>query len=61
MGAMTRQLLEHSSLLIFPLIALVLFVAVFVAVCIRTFAKRAEAYAPEAALPLADDDAPGGS
>ncbi len=61
MGAMTRQLLEHSPLLIFPLISLVLFLAVFLAVVIRTYAKRAEAYATEAALPLAEDDSPGGS
>ena len=56
MGAMTRQLLEHSNLLIFPLIALVLFLAVFIAVCIRTFARKADAYASEAALPLQHDD-----
>ena len=55
MGAMTRQLLEHSSLLVFPLIALVLFLAVFIAVCVRTFAKRAEAYESEASLPLNGD------
>lgn len=61
MGAMTRQLLEHSSLLIYPLIALVLFLAVFIAVCVRTFAKRAEAYESEASLPLMNDDSPGGS
>jgi hypothetical protein len=53
---MTRQLLEHSNLLIFPLIALVLFLAVFVAVCVRTFARKAEAYTSEAALPLQHDD-----
>jgi cbb3-type cytochrome oxidase subunit 3 len=55
---MYRQLLEHSSLLIYPLIALVLFLAVFIAVVIRTFAKRADAYESTASLPLMDDDAP---
>ena len=58
MGAMTRQLLEHSSLLVYPLIALVLFLAVFIAVCIRTFTKSAERYEGEASLPLLDDDQP---
>ena len=52
---MYRQLLEHSSLLIFPLIALVLFLATFVLQVIRTFARRAEAYDSAAALPLGDD------
>jgi len=56
---MYRQLLEYSPLLIYPLIALVLFLVVFIAVCIRTFAKRAEAYSSQASLPLTNDD--GGS
>jgi cbb3-type cytochrome oxidase subunit 3 len=57
---MFRQLLEHSPLLTFPLIALVLFVAVFLAVVIHTFAKKSDAYAAEAALPLEDDTRPHG-
>lgn len=58
---MFRQLLEHSPLLTFPLIALGLFLAVFIAVVVRTFAKRPEEYAATAALPLQDDTVrPGG-
>jgi cbb3-type cytochrome oxidase subunit 3 len=52
---MFSRLLEHSSLLTFPLIALVLFLGVFIAVVVRTFAKKAAAYDAAAALPLADD------
>jgi hypothetical protein len=47
----------HSPLLALPLLALFLFVAVFAAWVIRTYAKRPEAYAEVAALPLCDDDA----
>lgn len=57
---MFRQLLEHSPLLTFPLIGLVLFFTTFLAVVIRTFAKKAEAYADTAALPLQDDTRHGG-
>lgn len=52
---MYRQLLEHSSLLIFPLIALVLFLTTFVAQVIRTYSRRAESYDRAASLPLGDD------
>ena len=51
---MYRQLLEHSPLLAYPLVALVVFLAVFVAVVFRTFAAKPEAYAKAAALPLED-------
>lgn len=53
---MYRQLLEHSSLLIYPLVALFLFLGVFIAQVIRTYARRATAYDSAAALPLTDDD-----
>lgn len=52
---MFRQLLEHSPLLTFPLIGLGLFLTTFIAVVLRTYGKKAEAYAPTAALPLEDD------
>ena len=57
MSSMFRQLLEHSSLLTYPLVALVLFLAVFVALVIRTLATKPEAYDATAALPLEDDTA----
>lgn len=52
---MFRQLLDHSPLLSYPLIALVIFFTVYVAIFIRTYAKKASAYDATAALPLQDD------
>ncbi len=50
------QLMSQAGLWIFPAIALVLFLAVFVAVVARTFTKRSRKEGAEAAqLPLADD------
>jgi cbb3-type cytochrome oxidase subunit 3 len=48
--------MSQAGLWIFPAIALVLFLAVFVAVVARTFTKRFRKEGEEAAqLPLADD------
>jgi hypothetical protein len=45
-----------SPLIVYPLIALFLFLGVFIAVLIRTFAMRSfESYGPMAALPLSDE------
>jgi cbb3-type cytochrome oxidase subunit 3 len=52
---MFRQLLEHSSLLSYPLVALVIFLTVYVLVFLRTFARKPAAYDATAALPLQDD------
>jgi hypothetical protein len=52
---MYRQLLEHSSLLIFPLIALGLFLATFIAQVVFTYARRKDAYEHISSLPLGDD------
>jgi hypothetical protein len=49
--------IAQSPLLLLPLTALFLFLVVFAAWVIRTYAKRPEAYAELAALPLCDDDA----
>ena len=57
---MYKLLLANSPLLVLPIIALFLFLVTFTAIVIRTFARRSEAYAPEAALPLAQDDRPVG-
>lgn len=54
---MFRQLLDHSPLLTYPLFALVLFCTVYVAILLRTFARRPSAYDAAAALPLQDDTA----
>ncbi len=47
-------------MLILPLVALFLFIAVFAAMFILTMRKRAPAYDPLARMPLDDDDAPKG-
>jgi cbb3-type cytochrome oxidase subunit 3 len=50
-----KQLLTQSPLLALPLFALLLFLAVFALWVLRTYARRAEAYAKVAALPLESD------
>jgi len=50
------ELLARSPLLILPLVALFLFIAVFVAMFIVTMKKRAPAYEPFARMPLDDGD-----
>jgi hypothetical protein len=47
-------------MLVLPLIALFLFIAVFVAMFIVTMKKRAGAYDPLARMPLDDEPAPEG-
>lgn len=49
-------LLAKSPLLALPLIALFLFIVVFVAMFIVTMRKRAPAYEPLARMPLEDED-----
>ncbi len=51
---MHEEILTHSPALMLPVAALLLFVAVFVVVVLRTMARRAEAYAHEERLPLED-------
>ena len=53
---MKSDLLATSPLLMLPLVALVLFIVVFVGVFIATMKKRAPAYDPIARMPLEDDD-----
>lgn len=55
---MYRELFAGTSVLTFQIIGLVSFLAVFIAVAIRTYSKKAEAYADTAALPLHDDQPP---
>jgi hypothetical protein len=50
------DLLAKSPLLALPLIALFLFIVVFVAMFIVTMKKRAPAYDPLARMPLEDDE-----
>ena len=53
MGAMVRQLMGASPLLIFPVIAMVLFLAVFIAIVLRTWLRKD--LAEHANLPLEDE------
>jgi hypothetical protein len=50
------ELLARSPMLVLPLVALVLFILVFVAMFVATMKKRAPAYDPLARLPLEDGD-----
>jgi hypothetical protein len=52
---MYRQLLEHSPLLVLPIVALFLFIAVFCGIVLRTYGRKAESYAKDAGLPLEGD------
>ena len=49
---MYAQLFAQSPLLVLPLVALALFGAVFFAVVVRVFARRATSYDAAALLPL---------
>ncbi len=53
---MHMDLLAHSPLLVLPLIALLIFFVVFVAVVVRTMVRGPHAYARDAALPLDKED-----
>jgi cbb3-type cytochrome oxidase subunit 3 len=54
---MHKELLQQSPLLVLPLVALLLFFGVFVAVSIRTYVRRAKTYDAAASLPL-DEESP---
>jgi cbb3-type cytochrome oxidase subunit 3 len=51
---MYKDLLAHTPLLALPLFAMFVFLAVFVAVVVRAFARR-DKYADAARLPFEDD------
>jgi len=51
------ELLAKSPMLMLPLLALFLFLAVFIAMFVMTMKKRAPAYDPLARMPLEDDHA----
>jgi hypothetical protein len=58
---MYRQLLQDSPLLVYPLIALFLFVGVFLAVVLRTYTAKEDKLRRVAALPLDEGpSSPGG-
>jgi hypothetical protein len=53
---MKTELLAKSPLLVLPLFAFVLFLAVFLTVLFVTMSRRARAYDPIARLPIDDGD-----
>ena len=52
---MHKDLLAHSPLLALPIAALLIFVAIFLVVCLRTMSRKPRDYAPAASLPLEED------
>lgn len=51
---MKSEMLAHSPLLVLPLLALFLFLGIFLAVVVRTMSRRPRAYASLSAMPLED-------
>lgn len=56
MGAMVRELMMKSPLLVLPLVAMVLFLAVFIAVVLRTWRRKSDELSKLADLALKGDD-----
>ena len=56
---MKSELLATSPMLVLPLVALVMFIIVFVGIFFLTMKKRATAYDPLAHMPLDDDGTAG--
>ena len=54
---MKSELLARSPMLLLPILALFLFIAVFAAMFVMTMKKRAPTYDPLARMPLEDDQA----
>jgi hypothetical protein len=52
------ELLARSPLLVLPLLAFVLFLVVFVTVCLVTMKRKATAYDPVARLPFEKGEDP---
>lgn len=53
---MKSEMLAHSPLLVLPLLALFLFLGVFLVVVVRTMSRRPRAYASLSAMPLHDGE-----
>jgi hypothetical protein len=53
---MKTEFLARSPLLVLPLVALFLFIAIFAGIFVLTMRKKAPAYEPIARLPLGEDD-----
>jgi hypothetical protein len=51
-----KELLQQSPLLFLPIIAMLVFFAVFVGVTVRTMIRRASSYDKTAALPLSEEN-----
>lgn len=55
LGMIAREFFQNSPVLIFPIVGLTLFVAVFVAVVVRVLRTRSASYDEVASLPLSED------
>ncbi|MBL8601680.1 MAG: CcoQ/FixQ family Cbb3-type cytochrome c oxidase assembly chaperone [Myxococcales bacterium] len=55
---MYREFFSHSPLLMYPLLALALFLGVFSLIVARTLGRRADSFDDRAALPLDDERRP---
>ncbi len=53
---MKSEMLAHSPLLALPLVALFMFLAIFLGIFVMTMKKKALAYEPIARLPLEGED-----
>jgi hypothetical protein len=56
---MKSELLAQSPMLALPMVALFLFLALFLGIFVVTMKKRAPSYDPVARLPLDGDEEPG--
>jgi hypothetical protein len=56
LGFMAMDYFRHSPLLFYPLLALAIFMVVFVLVSLRTLLTHKQRYDALAALPLMDDE-----
>jgi len=55
LSSIAREFFQDSPALIFPIVGLALFVAVFVAVVVRVLRTRSASYDKVASLPLSED------
>lgn len=55
LSAMATDFFEHSPVLIFPMLALTIFVSVFLFIVLRTYGKKSTHLSYVATLPLDDE------
>ena len=55
LSLIAREFFQNSPVLVFPIVGLTLFVAVFVAIVVRVLRTRSASYDAVASLPLSED------